>query len=168
MTPWTAAVDAVRAGGPLRPREIGRIATALHDTLVRDAVVVACTASVGQARAALSAPADLVSRRVGDVFGELFAPETVLEPVHDGLDPAAQVLREVVAHSTDGEHAPALTLLALLAWWVGDGATANCWLDRANEVDPGYRLADLLGTAVSAGLPPGWVRRSGARAVGLR
>jgi len=165
---WACAVDAVRAGAPVRSRDIGRITSALQDVLVRDAVVVAATASLDAARAALGGPPDLVSRRIGDAFGMLFEPGSELEPTREGLEAAAQVLREVVAHATDGAHAPALTILALLAWWGGDGATANGWLDKANEADPGYRLAELLGTIVVGGLPPGWVRRAGARAAELR
>ncbi|WP_328853253.1 DUF4192 domain-containing protein [Micromonospora globbae] len=49
--------------------------------------------------------------------------------------------------------APA-TLLALTAWRCGDGALAAMAADRALQVDPTYRLADLLRQALHAGLPP--------------
>jgi len=49
-------------------------------------------------------------------------------------------------------------LLALLAWWRGDGARAEVLLARAFESGPAYRLAHLIDDAVAQGVPPGWVR----------
>ncbi|GIJ39313.1 DUF4192 domain-containing protein [Micromonospora andamanensis] len=49
--------------------------------------------------------------------------------------------------------APA-TLLAFAAWRCGDGALAVMAAERALQVDPAYRLADLLLQALRAGLPP--------------
>ena len=57
-----------------------------------------------------------------------------------------------------GAQAPALTLLALLAWWRGDGARARVLLDGSLDAEPGYRLAELLDDALRAAIPPGWVR----------
>jgi hypothetical protein len=69
-------------------------------------------------------------------------------------------LEGVVAHGRAGAQAPALTLLALLSWWQGDGARARVLLDGALDSNPGYRLAVLLDDALGAAIPPGWVRRS--------
>ncbi|WP_448629283.1 DUF4192 family protein [Cellulomonas soli] len=71
----------------------------------------------------------------------------------------------MVAHGRAGGQAPALTLLALLAWWCGDGARAQVLLERALADEPAHRLALLLAEALEAALPPGWVRAGGARAV---
>ncbi|MFI2652821.1 DUF4192 domain-containing protein [Micromonospora fulviviridis] len=49
--------------------------------------------------------------------------------------------------------APA-TLLALAAWRCGDGTLAGMAADRALQVDPAYRLADLLLQTLHAALPP--------------
>jgi len=51
-------------------------------------------------------------------------------------------------------------LLATLAWWQGDGARAAVLLGRALRDDPTYRLAQLLRSALEAGLAPGWARRA--------
>ena len=51
--------------------------------------------------------------------------------------------------------APIATCYGMLAWFIGDGVRATIALDRANTDDPGYRLAQLLGAALQAGLPPG-------------
>ncbi len=50
--------------------------------------------------------------------------------------------------------AAALTLSAHVAWWLGDGALARTALERALEVCPGYRLAELLTTVVAVGIRP--------------
>ncbi len=46
---------------------------------------------------------------------------------------------------------PVLTLVAHLAWWSGDGTVAAIALERALDVDPDYRLADLMDQLLAAG-----------------
>jgi hypothetical protein len=53
--------------------------------------------------------------------------------------------------------APA-TLLAVSAWLRGDGAMAGVALGRARSSEPGYRLADQLGQALAACVPPAELR----------
>ena len=54
------------------------------------------------------------------------------------------------------EHAAApLTVLAHLAWWLGDGALARTCLERALAAAPGYRLALLLERMLDLGVRPG-------------
>ncbi|WP_161988724.1 DUF4192 domain-containing protein [Pedococcus bigeumensis] len=61
-----------------------------------------------------------------------------------------------LVRSVPDEHAtPALTVLANLAWWQGDGALARTCLDRALEALPGYRLALLLERMLDLGVRPG-------------
>jgi hypothetical protein len=77
-----------------------------------------------------------------------------------GGDPAAVVagrrllarLQWVVRAVPDESAAPALTVLANYAWWLGDGALTRVALDRALLHDPGYRLARLLERMVDLGL----------------
>ena len=54
----------------------------------------------------------------------------------------------------DREAAPALTVLANVAWWLGDGSLSRVALERALELEPGYRLARLLGTMVDLAIRP--------------
>jgi hypothetical protein len=68
------------------------------------------------------------------------------------------VLEQLAAHGRRGDQAPALTLLAMLAWWSGSGARAAMLVERALQHDEGYRLAALYAQAITAGLPPGWAR----------
>ncbi|SDY14141.1 protein of unknown function [Modestobacter sp. DSM 44400] len=63
--------------------------------------------------------------------------------------------------------APA-TLLAVTAWVQGNGAMANVALDRALSSQPGYRMAQLLRSALDACLPPADVRRLVREGIGAR
>ena len=49
-----------------------------------------------------------------------------------------------------------LTLFAHVVWWRGDGALARTALDMALEVDPRYKLAEILGRMVDAAFRPGF------------
>jgi len=93
------------------------------------------------------------------------ALRTIIDPVEGRrpdpvvTHPARRVLEQLVAHGPRGDgHVPALTLLAVLAWWDGDGARAGVHLDRALAADPAYRLAVLVDDALRLGMPPGWAR----------
>lgn len=62
------------------------------------------------------------------------------------------------------ERAEPACLLAFAAYARGDGVLAAIALDRAEEADPGHRLAGLLRGALSIGLPPSKLRIAGIRA----
>jgi hypothetical protein len=70
------------------------------------------------------------------------------------------LLESVVAHVPRRLQPSPLTLLALLAWWRGEGARASLLVARCLAVDSAYRLALVLDTALEAGLPPSWARGS--------
>jgi hypothetical protein len=55
--------------------------------------------------------------------------------------------------------APA-SLLAFTAWQSGEGALANIAIERALAADPDYSMAQLIGEALDAGLPPSAARLS--------
>uniref|UniRef100_UPI0031E030D5 DUF4192 domain-containing protein n=1 Tax=Saccharothrix mutabilis TaxID=33921 RepID=UPI0031E030D5 len=65
------------------------------------------------------------------------------------------------------ERAEPATLLAFSAYIRGDGAYAAIALDRAQEAQPGHRLARLLRMALDNGMPPGTVRQLAERAADL-
>ena len=52
------------------------------------------------------------------------------------------------------------TLLALLALRSGDRARAGVLVDQSLTCDATHRLALLVQDALSAGLAPGWIRRT--------
>ncbi len=141
---------------PLPAVVAGRLQAFLADVLCRDAVLLGLVP--GSART----PDRLLAGEDGDVGHVLAA---VLDPGH-GLPPdpvvtaaATVLLEQVAAHSSRRAQAPALTLLALLAWWAGDGARAGVLVDRARAADPDHRLAALVSQTLAAGMAPGWLRR---------
>lgn len=144
------------------PTTAGQLQAGLADVLVRDAVLLSFVP--GTSRVADRVLAGDGGADVGEALAAIIDPDTGIEPDRARVSAAAALLEQVVAHSAPAGQAPALTLLAVLAWWQGDGARAGILVDRALGVDPGHRLAALLREALAAGMPPGWVRRRDAGA----
>ena len=159
---WRRAVaEAADASLHIGGSALGRLEAGLADTRVRDGVLVALVPGTGT----------LAER---SVLGRCTSPEAdtgladalalVVDPSAGVMPPAGatrvheRTLERVVAHGERTRQAPALTLLALIAWWRGDGARAQLLLAGAFESDPSYRLAHLIDDAVGQGVPPGWVR----------
>ncbi|NMR19368.1 DUF4192 domain-containing protein [Cellulomonas fimi] len=161
---WRAATERRHAGhAPLPPAEAGRLEAALADVRVRDAVLLALVQGTGDlAERALAEPTAVrdVVTGTSDALGAIVDPRRGIRPDESLVASGSGVLEEVVAHARSERGAPALTLLALLAWWQGDGPRAGVLLDQAFSADASYRLAHLLGDALASGLAPGWVRRS--------
>lgn len=142
---------------------LGRLEVALESVPVRDAVLLSFVAGNDEL-ATLTATA-VADEQVGT--GTAAALAAVVDP-DSGLPPdplrarcAREVLEAVAGAGRRGAQAPALTLLALLAWWDGDGVLATDRLAAALDADPAYRLALLLERALDAGLAPGWARQQG-------
>ncbi|MCB7137263.1 DUF4192 domain-containing protein [Cellulosimicrobium marinum] len=163
LAAWRLAVTTATTAPPGTPPVpaalVGRVEAALEAVPVRDAVLLSLVPGapglpdlVVQGADADTATAEAI-RRIVD-------PAVALAPDPDVTDPARTVLEAVVAHAVRGRRAPALTLLALVAWWHGDGARAAERVREALGEDPAYRLALLLSSAVEAGVPPGWVRQA--------
>jgi hypothetical protein len=159
---YDAWVGAVRAGADaLGPAALGRLAAALADVPVRDAVLLWCVPGHEEAArrtARGDAGADLEGATAAAIASVVDGGRAVA-PDAQRSAAAAAVLEAVAAHAPRRLAAPALTLLAFLAWWSGDGGRAGYRLDAALAAEPGYRLARLLDAALRAGLPPGWLRR---------
>lgn len=100
-----------------------------------------------------------VDADVRSALDALLDPGCAREPDEALVDAGRSVLEAVVAHGRTGRQAPALTLLALLAWWDGDGVRASVLVERALAQDPGHRLAELVDRVLGAGLAPAWLRR---------
>ncbi|MET0787651.1 MAG: DUF4192 domain-containing protein [Cellulomonas sp.] len=159
---WRTAVALVTAGGPGNGgAPWGRLEVGLTDTQVRDAVLVSLVPGTGDLPERCvrgGGPTPELDAALGAAMAMIIDPRRGVVPperataVHEG------VLEAVVARGRTGAQAPALTLLALLAWWRGDGARARVLLDGALDAGPAYRLAELLDDALGAAIPPGWVR----------
>ncbi|MCL3862181.1 DUF4192 domain-containing protein [Actinotalea sp. K2] len=157
---WRHELDAARRGSETwtvpGTTALGRLQAALEDVLVRDAVLLSVLP--GPARVGERILVGDAGEEVGEALRALTDPSDGTPPEEDVNRAARLVLEQVVAHGVRRGHGPALTLLGVLAWWEGDGARAGVLVERALAASPGYRLALLLDEALSAGMPPGWLR----------
>ncbi|GAB2480394.1 hypothetical protein GCM10027063_23210 [Promicromonospora xylanilytica] len=163
---WRSAVRAAAGAGPgqkatLAPVDLGKIGAALADTPVRDAVLLSLAPGTEEtasrtARRQVDGDTDTAT---GAVMARIVDPELGVPPDEKLTRAARDVLEAVVTHVPRNRRAPAYLLLALVAWWHGDGGLAAERVADALGVDPGYRLALLLRGAIVGGVPPGWVRR---------
>ncbi|MET3977360.1 DUF4192 domain-containing protein [Cellulosimicrobium sp. TH-20] len=146
-------------GGAAAPAAtvLGRLAAGLESVPVRDAVLLSLVPGTGDLPDRTVRGGD-VDAGTGRAIAAVVDPGAGLAPDPAVTGPARTVLEAVVAHAPRGSTAPALTLLALVAWWHGDGGRARRRLDEALAEDPAYRLALLLASALDAGVPPGWIR----------
>ncbi|HEY8721025.1 DUF4192 domain-containing protein, partial [Pengzhenrongella sp.] len=166
LAAWRAALDRSLAGDPVvRPDLLGRIEASLGDVRVRDAVLLALVPGTGDLpERSIIGTVDATSRDgahgTSGALGAITDTRRGVPPDDVLVAAGVEVLERVVAHARAEHQAPSLTLLAMLAWWRGDGTRAGVLLDRALEADPAHRLAHLLSDAVAGGLAPGWVRRS--------
>ncbi|WP_369374228.1 DUF4192 domain-containing protein [Promicromonospora sp. Populi] len=167
---WRSAVRlaaGVRPGQPtvlspaLSPVDLGKIGAALADTPVRDAVLLSLAPGTEEtalrtARREVDGDTDAAT---GAVMARIIDPEQGVPPDEELTRAARRVLEAVVVHVPRNRRAPAYLLLALLAWWHGDGGLAAERVSDALGVEPDYRLALLLRGAIVGGVPPGWARR---------
>ncbi|MFH5823027.1 DUF4192 domain-containing protein [Georgenia sp. AZ-5] len=144
---WDRALGAAEARVP-GPAVLGGLLDSLADRVVRDAVL-ARTLDGG------SRPVRhyLDARQVARAF------DAAGPPVPGAVEPAMALAGAVAAHAPDGGAAPALGMLAFLAWWSADGARADVLARQALDEEPGYALAELVVTALLQGMPPPWYRR---------
>jgi len=154
--PGSPAVFGGRVVGAGAPTAMGRLLAALDDVLVRDAVLLSFVE--GNDRVADRVVAGETGPAIAQALAAITDPAQGRRPDPIRSGAARRVLEHAVAHATRGMHAPGLTLLAVLAWWEGDGARAGVLVDRALAADATYRLALLVDQALRAGMPPGWVR----------
>ncbi|MFZ4485862.1 MAG: DUF4192 domain-containing protein [Candidatus Nanopelagicales bacterium] len=100
------------------------------------------------------ADADTVTLLVG--LCDVRVRDTLLWHLNGASEPYACLDRLLIGLrlAPNGYVAPIATCAALLAWLLGDGARAAIAIDRALNDDPAYSLAVLVGTSISAGLPP--------------
>jgi hypothetical protein len=150
LSAWAVALGLRGAGDDqsaveaLRPDQVALLVDSLRDLELRDALVAwLCPGSL---------PEDCLSPDVVD------AVHTCL-PRSDEDTPARRRhlvrLQHLVRAVPDEHAAPPLTVLANLAWWLGDGALARTCLERALGASPGYRLARLLEQMLDLGVRPG-------------
>jgi hypothetical protein len=156
------AEDDRAAVQPLRPDQVALLVDSLRDVTLRDGLVAwLCPGSLppdcltpdvlDAVRTCLPEPGPVRGGAAGAWPGpDRRGPEVALA-ARQHLARLQQLVRAV-----PDEHAAApLTVLANLAWWLGDGALARTCLERALGASPGYRLALLLERMLDLGVRPG-------------
>ncbi|MFC7877598.1 DUF4192 domain-containing protein [Isoptericola sp. NPDC057391] len=154
----------------LPPARLGRLAVALADVRVRDAVLLSLVPGGREA-------ADRTARAGGDgdvapdveaatarAIARVVDPRVGVPPDGATADAARLVLEQLVGGAPRRWHAPPLALLGFLAWWRGDGWLAARRVRESARQDPTYRLAALVAGVLEAAVPPGWVSAAGGPA----
>jgi hypothetical protein len=133
--------------------EVAELVRSLADVQLRDAIVAwLCPGSLPLA----TLDEDLVDALLS-TLGPLPDEDAGIEVARSGR--RLLVRLEWLARAVPDPHGtPLLTVLANLAWHLGDGTLARVALDRALAHDPDYRLAILLDRMVDLGFRPSSAR----------
>lgn len=148
------------------------VAASLTDITWRDALMlVLCPGAMssGAEQSAVIGPVLRAARHCPWVDGERWPDRRTGGGDEDGDDLVLAVRARLVELSRlvpAAASPPVYTLVAHLAWWGGDGTVTGVCLERALEIDPHYRLADLMNRLLAAGLRPWTDPRSGSGRAG--
>lgn len=158
---WELWLEAERHGredpGPATG-EVPGLSRALHDPYLRDAVLFHL----------LGAPIPELSDLLDGRFAgsPLSAAQLALLPDLAGLlaqrpdprrlEPGEGVLAGAVRVAAAGDQAPALAMLALLAWFQGRGARARLLLERSEQDSPDVSLTWLVNDLLFGRVRPPW------------
>ena len=154
LATWAVVSDVSAARPPidgLSPEEVASLALSLRDVELRDAVIAwLCPGTL---------PLDCLDDDLVDQLRcSLPARAWSAQPATDISVVAGRRLQsrivELCRAVPDAQAAPMLTVLANVAWWLGDGALARTALERALAAEPGYRLARLLDRMIDLAIRP--------------
>ncbi len=169
----TGAGAATAGDAGLDDRACGVLLAELDHVALRDALMLTAVPGGSPAAAALVAaePGAPVPPTVAAALDAVFgagtraadgsgvagtAPGAAVEPDPVRCRAVATLLGGVVRRAGPGHRAPALALLAWLAWFEGDGARARMLCERAVADRAGYSLAELVAASLDRGVPPAW------------
>jgi hypothetical protein len=135
-----------------RDQQVGFISRALVPSMRPPHATTPADSGLGDARRAARIIRALDDIRVRDtVLLRLIREDLSCEECRRD---AVELWSDVVRAAPAGRVAPAATILALLTWWLGQGALASLALQRALDDDPEYRLASLAGEVMARGTDP--------------
>lgn len=184
VSSWTRVLDP-RAGAPtlstMSDVELALATASLADVAWRDALMAVLCPGVMPMAAQESvaiAPALRAARHCSWVDGRQWpdqqsdddgqgegAPDRIEDEHHELVLTVRTRLVELSRLVPAAASPPVLTLVAHLAWWAGDGTVTGVCLERALQIDPRYRLADLMMQLLAAGVRP-WPDSPGGEGVG--
>ena len=170
--PWTAWQRASVAhfdtlarryvdGGPtVSADEAGRSLAGLVDVGVRDVVVCRWTRWWQSLPHPPASGPDQLESLVHTLTDDATPPDASDPDVHEAVE---RLLVDLAVRAEGDNSLAPLTILAMHAWSVGEGAQAGVALERALTTDPTYSLALLVETLLRSGLEPTWVGGDRAR-----
>jgi len=132
------------------PAALGRIAAVVSDLTWRD-LLIAFVVTRGDV--------DTLSAATEGAFdGMLTTPEGA-EPLRPSavLPDEVSLLLRTGAHASGAPAAHAYATAAFLAWWSGEGATADLAAEAAAEADPTVSLTNLVRVLLDGRHAPAWV-----------
>ncbi|WP_062295413.1 DUF4192 domain-containing protein [Demequina maris] len=142
---WRAALDEGADG----PAPLGRLAAALADVRVRDALLLMLVP--GSSRAVRDALAGRDSPAIAQALGAAMRPSRPPDPRR--VDLVTDLLVAVLEHAPERLCAAPAATLGVIAWWEDDPDVARAWCAIALDHDPGYRLAVLVLALMDAAEP---------------
>ena len=155
LSGWAVVCD-VSAGRPplagLAPEEVADLALSLRDVHLRDGLIAWFSPG--------TLPLEALDGDLPDQLRSCLPPASWVGGRRSrGRAIAARRLQarlvELCRMLPAEEATPALTVLAHVAWCVlGDGALARAAVERALELEPDYRLAQLVATMVNVAFRP--------------
>jgi hypothetical protein len=169
LTAAASRDDIAATIAPVTGDHAGQMIEATRNAELADADQVAARGTDAAWRQLMSATKDAITcyRRGGIITDHLQLARIALAltstPVRDDAWARMQprhcrhhmrLWTDVTRHAQPGYVAAPASLLAFTAWQEGDGALAVLALDRASADNPGYKMAQLIGDALHAGLPP--------------
>ena len=145
--PGLACWRTLLADGADTPDDIPGLLVALDELPFRDALLLTLIPGAD----------DIAERTLRLATTEDDEDPFLRKPNPDLAARGEHLLAAVARAAPPGQRAQPLAMLAWLAWWCGSGARARLLAERAVDDRPGHRLAILVATMLSAGVPPPWV-----------
>jgi hypothetical protein len=149
---------------------------ALHDPFLRDAVLMDLLGATPEEVGAMLAgsferPAPHLLRPGDGYFGERRSSgpgpgarepdfgRMFRQPLrNDRLQAGRTVLAAAVRVAAEGDRAPGLAVLAMLAWFEGKGGRARLLVERARDDATSVSLTGLVEDLLLRRVPPPWLR----------
>lgn len=156
--PGPAAGSADRAerglGLDLRPEQLARVAVAMLDRDLRDALLSWLCPGWMDLAPFHPAMAEAVRELVTPLPGGTSGPGERPAPAADPAELVQQRLTVLCGCLPETWAPGPLCVLAWVAWWRGDGVVARVALERVEQLDPGYRLAQLMHQMLDQAMRP--------------
>lgn len=161
LAAWNSGLEQT---GIVPAEAIALFTTGLKCIPLRDAILISMTSGgMSNARKFLEAqamsPHDVdVDELARSAVAEITDPRVAKSPDRRKIARIRDMLEQTIACAQGSEHVAPRTLLALAAWWSGQDVLAQRHLEEAAKFDAEYGLAQLIRSAITHGLAPGWQR----------